>query len=414
MIVMSRALLAVIALSAFSLSLAAQRPTPDWPQWRGPNRDGVAPLTAPATWPEQLVQKWRVDVGQGYATPVIVGNRLYQFSRQGENEVMTAFDADTGKEVWKNPGYPAIFEMQPATKPHGPGPKSTPVFFNGRLYTIGMTGVVTAWDAATGKQVWQKPGDTKNMPQFTSHAFSPLVEGGLVIFHLGGNAGGALTAFDVNTGAEKWSWKGDGPGYGSPVVANFGGTRQIIAITQKTLVSVDAATGAVLWQRPWVSPNLTNSITPVVFNQMVIVSGNGDPTTALTVSKKGAEWVVEQAWQNADIPMRMTNPVLAGDTLYGMSTRNMGQYFAVDAKSGKTLWLSDPRQGGNAALATAPSLLLSLEDDGELVVARANQAKFELVKRYKLADSATWTQAAYSGNRIYVKDVTNLTLWTLN
>jgi outer membrane protein assembly factor BamB len=414
MIVLRRVCFVALVLAAVSISIDAQRPAADWPQWRGPNRDGVAPLTAPSAWPDQLNQKWRATVGEGYATPVVIGNRVYQFSRQGDNEVMTAFDADTGKEVWKNPGYPAIFEMQSAARTHGPGPKSTPVFFNGRLYTIGMTGVVTAWDAASGKQVWQHPGDVKNMPMFTSHAFSPLVDRGLVIFHLGGNAGGALTAFDINTGAEKWSWKGDGPGYGSPVVADIGGTRQIIAITQKTLVSVDAATGAVLWERPWVSPNLTNSITPVVYGQTVIVSGNGDPTTAFTVTKKGAQWVVEQAWQNADIPMRMTNPVIIGDTLYGMSTRNSGQYFAVDAKSGKTLWTSEGRQAGNAALASAPSLLLSLEDDGELVVARASQSAFELVKRYKLAESATWTQPAYSGNRIYVKDLTNLTLWTVN
>ena len=124
--------------------------------------------------------------------------------------------------------------------------------------------------------------------------------------------------------------------------------------------------------------------------------------------------MVEPAWQNADIPMRMSNPVLVGDTLYGMSTRNAGQYFAVDAKTGKTLWLSEGRQAGNVALATANPLLLSLEDDGELVVARASQTAFELVKRYKVADTATWTQGAFSGNRIYVKDVTNLTLWTLN
>jgi len=401
----------VIALVATTLGAQAQRST-DWTQWRGPNRDGAAPFSAPQTWPEQLTQKWKLEVGTGYATPIVVGNRVYVFARQGENELMMALDADTGKEVWKTPGYPATFTMMSATTPHGPGPKSTPVFVNGRLFTIGMTGVVTAWDASTGKVVWQKPGDTKNMPFFTSHAFSPVVSNGLVIFHLGGDAGGALTAFDVNTGAEKWSWKGDGPGYGSPVLANLGGTNQIITITQAKLVSVDAATGAVLWERPWVSPNKTNSITPVVYGQTVIVSGNGDPTTAFSVARRDGKWVAEPAWTNADAPMRMSNPVLAGDTLYGLSTRNNGQYFAVDAKTGKTLWLSEPRQAANAAMATAGPLVLSLENDGELVVLRASQTAFELVKRYKLSTAETWTQGVYAGNRIFVKDVTALAMWT--
>jgi outer membrane protein assembly factor BamB len=405
-------LLVVVWGLSFSLSLQAQRPA-DWTQWRGPNRDGAAPLTVPPSWPDKLTQKWKLEVGSGYATPLVVGNRVYVFARQGENEVMMALDADTGKEVWKNAGYPAIYTMQSATVQHGPGPKSTPAFANGRLFTIGMTGVVTAWDASTGKQVWQKPGDTANMPMFTSHAFSPVVDRGVVIFHLGGNAGGAITAFDVNTGAVKWSWKGDGPGYGSPVLADIGGTRQVITITQKMLVSLDAATGAVLWERAWVSPNQTNSITPVVHGQNVIVSGNGDPTTAFSVARRDGKWVLDTVWRNEEIPMRMSNPVLVGDTLYGMSTRNSGQYFAVDAKSGKTLWLSEGRQAGNVAMATAGSVVLSLENDGELVVLRASQTGFEPLKRYKLADAETWTQGVYAGNRVLVKDVTSLALWTL-
>jgi outer membrane protein assembly factor BamB len=406
------ALVAGVMLVA-SLGVEAQRPAAEWTQWRGPNRDGVAPFTVPASWPERLTQKWKLDVGTGYATPIVIGNRVYEFARQGENEVLIALDADSGKEVWKTPGYPAAFQMNSAAAVHGPGPKSTPVFSGGRLYTIGMTGVVTAWDAATGKQIWQHPGDPKNLPLFTSHAFSPLVDRGLVIFHLGGNAGGALTAFDVNTGAEKWSWKGDGPGYGSPVIADFGGTRQVITITQKMLVSVDAATGALLWQKPWVSPNLTNSITPTVYGQTVIASGNGDPTTAFSVAKRGTEWVVEPVWKNEETMMRMSNPIIVGDTLYGMTTRNSGQYFAVDAKTGKTLWLSEGRQAGNVAMASASGVILSLENDGELVVFKANPAAFETVKRYKLADAETWTQGAYVGNRILIKDVSTLALWTL-
>jgi outer membrane protein assembly factor BamB len=410
-----RAWIAVLLLAgaAGSLQAQAQRASADWPQWRGPNRDGAAQAPTDAkAWPEQLTQKWKIDVGLGYATPLVVGNRIYQFSRQGEREVMSAIDADSGKVLWQT-GYMATFTMHSAAATHGPGPKSTPVFANGRLYSIGMTGIVTAYDAASGKQLWQKPGSTV-VPMYTTHSFSPIVDRGLVIFHLGGHNEGALTALDAGTGDVKWTWKGDGPGYGSPVIADIAGTRQVITITQGKLVGVDAANGMLLWERPFAIANFTNSVTPVMYGQTLIVSGNGGPTTALSIAKKGNEWVTETVWENADIPLRMSDAVIAGDVLFGMTTKNSGQYFAVDAKSGKTLWTSEGRQGQHAAIARAGDLLLSLEDDGELVVARNSKTAFEPIHRYKVSDAATWPQASYSGNRIFVKDVSSLALWTTN
>jgi outer membrane protein assembly factor BamB len=276
-----------------------------------------------------------------------------------------------------------------------------------------MTGIVTAYDAATGKQLWQKPGSTI-VPMFTTHSFSPVVDRGLVVFHLGGHDEGAITAFDANTGEQRWSWKGDGPGYGSPVLAEFGGTRQIVTITQGKLVGVEVASGALLWERPFVSPNNTNSNTPVVAGDLLIVSSNGPPTSALRISKRNDKWSVETVWENADVPMRLSDAVLAGDVLFGLSTRNSGQYFGVDVKTGKTLWTSEGRQGAHAAIARAGNLLFSLEDDGELVVAQSSKTAFEPLRRYKVADTATWAQPSYSGNRVFVKDVSNLTLWTTN
>ena len=218
---------------------------------------------------------------------------------------------------------------------------------------------------------------------------------------------------DVNTGAAKWSWDGDGPGYGSPIVVNLDGTRQIIALTQGKLVGLDAAAGILLWERPFVSANFTNSVTPILSGQTLIVS-NGGPAVAVTVAKRNNQWVVEDAWENPDVPFRLSNAIVIGDTLYGLSTRNMGQYFAVDVKTGKTLWTSEPRQGGNAALVKAGDIFFSLEDDGELVVARGSRTAFELLRRYKVADTETWAQPTISGNRILVKDVSSLTLWTMN
>jgi len=410
---MRRAAIILLLISGVTAAGQARQAASDVTQWRGANRDGAqAGFTAPASWPAQLTQRWRIDVGTGYATPIVVGNRVYVFSRQGEEEVMSAIDAASGKVTWRT-AYAAPFEMNSAARPHGPGPKSTPVFFNGRLYSIGMTGAVTAFDAATGKQLWQKPGSMP-VPMYTSHAFSPVIEGNTVIFHVGGHNKGALTAFDLNTGQVRWEWSGDGPGYGSPIVVDIGGVRQLVTITQGKLVGVNAATGALLWEQALVSPNFTNSITPVRYGDTVIVWGHGGPMTAFTIARSGNQWATAPAWEAPDLPGRMSNSVVDGDVMYGLTSRNMGQYYVMDAKSGKTLWSSEPRAAAQAALVRAGNILFSLENDSELVVFRPSKAGLEELKRYKVADADTWTQPAISGNRIFVKDVSTLTLWTLN
>jgi outer membrane protein assembly factor BamB len=409
----SSIVLAAVVVTAFGSVLVGQAQTPEWPQWRGPNRDGIlTSFKEPGTWPEQLTRRWKVEVGTGYATPLIAGNRIYIFSRQGEEEVMQALDADSGKSLWRT-AYPTTFTMNSAAVRHNAGPKSTPVLSNGRLYSIGMTGTVTAFDAASGKQLWQKPGTATLMPMYTTHSFSPIVDRGLVIFHVGGHDKGALTAYDVNTGEVKWSWAGDGPGYGSPMIVEFGGVRQLVTNTQAKLIGIDPATGALLWEHPFESTNFTNSMTPTVVGQTVMLSNNNKPATAISVTRQNNKWMTATAWENPDGQSRMTNTVVFGDAIFGLSTRNMGQYYALDPKTGKTLWTSEPRQGGNASLLRSGNTVLSLEDDGELVVFRRNGAGFDVVKRYKVADSETWAAPSISGNRIFVKDVASLTLWTL-
>ena len=409
-----RRTLTLVIVMGLAAWVSAQRPSTDWTQWRGPNRDGVIPaFNPPAQWPEQLNRRWKVDVGLGYATPIVVGNRIYQFSRLGDNETMTALDAESGRVLWQT-GYPAMFTMQSAAVRHGPGPKSTPVFANNRLFTIGMTGIVTAFDAATGKQVWQKPGST-NVPMYTSHSFSPLVDRGLVIFHVGGHEGGALTAFDVNTGAIKWSWPGDGPGYGSPMIAELGGTRQLVTNTQAKVVALDPATGALLWEQPFASSNFTNSLTPIIAGQLVILANNSKPSTAFTVAQESGRWVVKTAWENDVSPIgRLSNAVTAGDLLFGLTSKNAGQYFAADLATGKTVWTSDGRQANNASISRAGDIFFSLEEDGEFVIFKRTGTTFAVAKRYQLADSETWTPPVISGNRMFVKDVASLTLWTWN
>jgi outer membrane protein assembly factor BamB len=414
---MRRLTITAFTLLALSEMLAGQarqnrvEGATDWPQWRGANRDGAAAFTAPAAWPEALIQKWKVEVGLGYAAPIVVGDRVYAFSRQDDNEVMRAVDAATGKVVWESK-YVATFKPNPAaTKSHGTGPKSTPTFADGRLFTLGMSGMVTAFDAATGKQLWQRPAPAVEPLYHT--AMSPLVDRGLAIVHVGGHSNGALTAFDVRSGEVKWSWSGDGPAYGSPIAAEIGGTRQIVTFTQENLVGVSADTGALLWRRPYTVRATRNSVTPIVFGQTLIISGLGMPVSAFRPINRGGEWALENVWENADVNMDMSTGVLIGNTVYGFSAKNSGQFFALDATTGQTLWLSDARIAENAAVVRAGDLWFALTTEAQLLVVRANPKQFEVLKRYQVADSATWAQPVLSGQRVFVKDLNTITLWTL-
>jgi outer membrane protein assembly factor BamB len=404
-----------LAVPVFAIALVAalvgQSSGPDWPQFRGPNRDGaVTSFAEPKAWPERLTQRWKVDVGEGHASPVLVGNRIYTFTRQGADEVMSALDAATGKALWQT-RYAAPVTVNPAAKEHGPGPKSTPTFANGRLYTLGMSGAVTAFEAATGKQLWQKPA-TPVLPLYGTST-SPLVDRGLVIVHVGGNNQGTLSAFDAATGSVKWAWNGDGPSYASAIAADVDSVRQIITLTQDNIVGL-STDGRLLWRRPFKTEYTQNIIDPIVVGNTVIIAGYQNPTAAFRLVRKGDQWTTENVWENPGVSLYMSNGVLIGDALFGLSHRNSGQYVLVDVKSGKTVWTGMPRQAENAAILHAGNIVFSLEDDAELVVGRINASAFQQLKRYTVANSATWAQPVISGNRVFVKDVASLAMWTMN
>ena len=384
----------------------------DWPQWRGPNRDGsVSDFDVPAAWPAGLSEQWKVNVGFGYGSPVLIGDRIYLFTRQGADEVMLALDAGSGATLWRT-SYPAPFEMMAATRNHGPGPKSTPTYADGRLFTLGISGIVTAFDADTGRQLWQVPGGPVEPLYHT--AMSPFVEGDLMILHVGGDNAGALTAFDVVTGDVRWSWNGDGPAYGSPIVAELAGRRQVITFTQENFVGVSIETGDLLWRRPFTTPSTTTSQTPHVYQNDVIEAGRDNGITRFRVVREGNAWRTENVWHTDAVSLHMTNGVIVDGVLYGLSHLNSGQYFGLDLDTGDVLWTSPPRQADNAAMVYSGSTIFSLEADAELVVLPSTRDGFEPVQRYVVANSPTWAQPTLAGNRLFVKDVDSLTLWTVD
>jgi len=407
---MFQRIIAVLLLTSSTIS--AQSPAA-WPQWRGPARDGVASaFTVPTTWPAQLTRKWTATVGVGHASPVISGNRVIVHTRQGNREVVTAYDFESGKQLWQD-GVDAPYTVNPAAAGHGPGPKSTPAVAGGRVFTLGISGIFSAHDLNSGKLLWRK--NAPRTPPEYGTASSPVVDGGLVIAFLGGQNTGALTAMDVATGAVKWEWKGDGPGYSSPIIANFGGggPRQVIVQSQTRLVGVGAADGRLLWETPLKTPHEQNSVTPLVVGDLVISAGLENPTLGLwVIASLGKGWSATPRWQNDDVSMYMSSPAASGNTLFGLSNKNRGQFFAIDAKTGKTLWTTKGREAENASIVRAGEYLLMSTTNSELIVARANAARYEEVKRYTVADSAMWAHPAFAGRTIIVKDVNTLTAWS--
>jgi outer membrane protein assembly factor BamB len=404
----TRAALALLAALTLTGSPAAQ----DWPQWRGPARTGaVASFTPPAAWPDRPKQIWKVQAGSGHSSPLVVAGRVYLFARTGEQEVLSARDLASGREIWRQ-SYDAPYQMNPAASAHGKGPKSTPAFDRGRIFTFGIGGVLSAWQAQDGRLLWRKDFRkefTTTVPDF-GVAMSPVVAGDLVILHAGGVDRGAIVAFDVATGAQKWSWPGDAPAYASPIVVDLAGVRQVITQSRRQLVAL-SLDGALLWQLPFTTEYDQNSITPLVVNDVVIYGGLSKPTAAVRVARTAGKWQVSPAWQNADLPMYMSSPVVSGGYVFGLTHRNRGQFFCLDPRSGKTMWTTKGREGENAALEVAGGLLLAMTTEGELVVSRASAERFDVVKRYTLAESPVWAHPVFVDGGVVVKDAETLAYW---
>lgn len=399
----------IATLVLMSSTIHAQTPAA-WPQWRGPARDGVAAaFTPPATWPAQLTKRWEVTVGVGHASPVVAGNRVVVHSRQGNREIVAAYDLQSGKQLWQD-GIEAPYTVNQAALAHGPGPKSTPAIAGGRVFALGISGILSAHDLNTGKLLWRK--NAPPTPPEYGTSSSPIVDGALVIAFLGGQNAGALTALDAATGAAKWEWRGDGPGYSSPIIATFAGTKQVIVQSQARLVGVNAANGSLLWEVPLKTPYNQNVVTPLVVGDLLISAGLENPTIGFSVTAGlGKGWAATQRWRNDDVSMYMSSPAVSGTTLFGLSNKNRGQFFAIDTATGHTLWLTKGREAENASIVRAGDYLLLSTTNSELIVARANRARYEEVKRYSIANSAMWAHPAYAGRAIIVKDVDKLTAW---
>jgi glucose dehydrogenase len=223
---------------------------------------------------------------------------------------------------------------------------------------------------------------------------------------------GPLTAFETASGEVAWV-AGGGGFFMSPTIVTLQGTRQVVSVTQAAVVGVSAEDGRLLWEFSWTGGG-SGGIMPISYGDTLIVSATMAGVVAIKPRLRDGAWTVEKAWETAAVEMYISHPVVIGDTLFGFSRRASGQLFALDARDGRVLWLGEPRFATNVAFAKAGDLLFVLKDDAELIIAESSPSGFEALKKYEVAESATWAQPVVSGQRLFVKDVSTLTLWAFD
>lgn len=396
-----------IAWAAFALSSPARA---DWPQWRGPSRDGTA-ADPPKEWPAELKKAWTLEVGEGHSGPVVAGGRVFTLTRVGAEEVVRATGLADGAEVWVK-RYAASAELDGAVGWHGQTPKSTPCVTDGRVYTYGISGVLVCWDAATGKELWKKTFE-KRFPKawpLYGVATSPIVHDGKLIVWAGGPGKGALLAFDAKTGAEKWALAADGPSYASPVVAKLAGVEQLVTQSQSYLIGVDPKAGKELWRHKFTTGYDQNSVTPLVVGDLVINSGYEKSLQAFELKPAGAGFKPAEKWDVREHPLYMSSAVTAGGRLFGLSMAGGGTVFAADPADGEVKWKKG-NQGQYAAFAVSGEHLLVQTDDGKLRVLKTTADRYEPVREYAVGDGPLWAHMAVDGGTVVVKDKKNLICW---
>ena len=392
---------------AIVLSVSAQSPPArEWTQWRGPNRDGIVPAAqVPADWPAAFGSAWRVEVGEGYSSPVVAGTRVFVHSRKDPKELVTAIDLPSGKTVWQQV-YDAPYQKNQYAVRMGKGPNATPLVAEARLFTLGATGILNAWDTASGKRLWEQ-NYTKEVDfskLFCGTAASPVLAHGLVVVQVGSDVhGGRILALDPATGATKWQWRGPGPGYASPVIITVGATSQLVTMTNQSIVGLDARTGRELWTAPFLDEWHENIVTPTWTGRHLIVSGTRQGTQAYTLSETGGAWQAKQVWKVTDASMYMSTPVAGDGLIYGLSDKRKGHFVALDESTGAVKWATEGREGDFASVLLTPKHVLFLTNGADLVVARRG-GTFAIDKKYDLGASETWSAPVIVGRDLVIRD----------
>jgi outer membrane protein assembly factor BamB len=397
-------------LTILLLSTLVSANSADWPQWRGPNRDG----SVEGKWPEnldKLEQVWRVELQPSYSSPVVLGDRVFTTETVSKKiERVRALERSTGKVIWEKT-WEGSMTVPFFAKRNGDWIRATPATDGETLFVGGMRDVLVALDVKDGAERWRVDFSAKYnkpLPAFGAVS-SPLIDGNSLYVQ----AGGAVCRLDKKTGEVKWRAMEDGGGmmggaFASPSFAKLGGKRQLLVQAREQLGGVDPETGAVLWSQPVASFRGMNILTPLAVGNVLFTSTYGGKTQGWSASETEGKWSVAQSWEHKTQGY-MTTPVVVRGAAF--TTLRSGRMMAIDVPTGKEGWTGGENVGDYMSLVTNGERILGLDTKGKLHLFDASLEKFVSRGTKKIADAETWAHVAICGDEIFVRELEALSVW---
>lgn len=386
---------APLALAAFLFTLLPARAA-EWPHYRGPALNGITSESLPSSLPAEPRRLWRKSVGTGTSAATVVGDRVFTMGNERNQDVIHCLDAATGKEIWQHK-----FRLPVDSKNFEGGPRSTPTWDSGRLYTVSHSGDVWCLDATTGKPLWNKHlmDDFKGRRPTWGYSGSPTIAGDLVLLDSGG-PGASTVALRKDTGALVWKSGDEEAGYGSVIVGTIAGRRTAVVFKASSVVGLDVKSGNQLWSSPWKTSYDVNAITPSISGDRVLIaSGYGTGASLLDLAGGSAKTV----WKNKDLRSQFNSPVIWEGHIYGIDGNegSRGQLVCLDLATGRLRW-KQPIGGG--ALVCAAGQLIVLNEKGEVIVAEAAPSGFRQLARWQAIGGHCWVQPTLAHGRLFVRN----------
>ena len=398
-----------------ALSLPAICIADDWPQWRGPSRDGISQETGLLhQWPQDGPPlTWQVtDVGDGYSTPSVVGERIYLLGNNGlEEEFVQARNVSDGELIWST----KVGKVGENNQPKYPAARSTPTIDGEYLYALGSNGDLVCLTTRDGKEVWKKnlKQDFGGKPGNWAYAESPLVDGEIVVCTPGG-AEATIVALNKKTGEPVWTSplkEADEAGYASIVIMNAGGKKQYVQFLENGVVGIDAATGTLLWRYDRTAEGSPANIpTPIVQDNLVYTASARGGGALIAIESAGDEFSIKEIYHSQKLPNSIGGAILHEGHLYGTNRQGL---MCVDFKTGEILW--QDRAIGAASVLYADGLLFLHGENGEVALVEASPESYHELGRFTPANSPdrgkskAWAYPVLANGALYIRD--DVALW---